>query len=57
MKHQDDGQIATGLLYIDEDRPSMHEGNNTVAAPLTNLPFEDLCPGADALAQLQNHYR
>ncbi len=57
MKHQEDGQIATGLLYIDEDQPNMHEGNKTIEAPLTNLPFEDLCPGADALAQLQDRYR
>ena len=57
MKHQEDGQIATGLLYIDETRPDMHEGNKTIAAPLTNLPFEDLCPGSGALAQLQDRYR
>jgi 2-oxoglutarate ferredoxin oxidoreductase subunit beta len=57
MKHQEDGQVATGLLYIDENRPDMHAGNKTINAPLTNLPFEDLCPGSEALDQLQDYYR
>ncbi len=57
MRHQEDGQIVTGLLYIDETRPDMHDANKTIATPLTELPYGDLCPGADALADLQARYR
>jgi 2-oxoglutarate ferredoxin oxidoreductase subunit beta len=57
MRHQEDGQIVTGLLYIDEAQPDMHEGNKTIGMPLVDLPFEDLCPGSDALADLQERYR
>ena len=57
MRHQEQGQIVTGLLYIDETLPDMHECNKTVGTPLVDLPFEDLCPGSDALASLQERYR
>ncbi len=57
MRHQEQGQIVTGLLYIDESTPDMHEGNKTINTPLVELPFEDLCPGSEALADLQDRYR
>jgi 2-oxoglutarate ferredoxin oxidoreductase subunit beta len=57
MNHQDAGQVLTGLLYINEDSPDMHEVNRTVAEPLNTYPYENLVPGADALAQLQKRYR
>jgi 2-oxoglutarate ferredoxin oxidoreductase subunit beta len=51
------GEIVTGLLYIDEAQPDLHEVNGTVATPLARLPYEDLCPGRDALAALQKGFR
>jgi 2-oxoglutarate/2-oxoacid ferredoxin oxidoreductase subunit beta len=51
------GEIATGILYVDENVPDMHEMHNTPAAPLARVPFEKLCPGADALNTLQEEYR
>ncbi len=51
------GEIATGLLYISEDSKDMVEQNEVVNAPLTNLPFQDLCPGSEALAKLQLRFR
>jgi len=51
------GEIVTGLLYIDESEPDMHGVNATVAAPLSRLPYEDLCPGRDALLALQKRFR
>jgi 2-oxoglutarate ferredoxin oxidoreductase subunit beta len=57
MRHQEDGQIVTGLLYIDETRPDMHEANKTIGTPLVELPYEDLCPGSGPLAELQDRYR
>jgi 2-oxoglutarate ferredoxin oxidoreductase subunit beta len=51
------GEIATGILYVDENVPDMHEMNNTSAVPLGRVPFEKLCPGASALNALQEEYR
>lgn len=57
MRHQEKGEIVTGLLYLDESRKDMHATHNTVEAPLTTYPFENLCPGASALDTLQKRYR
>jgi 2-oxoglutarate ferredoxin oxidoreductase subunit beta len=54
---QRNGEIVTGLLYIDESEPDMHGVNGTVAAPLNRLPYEELCPGRDALLALQKRFR
>jgi 2-oxoglutarate ferredoxin oxidoreductase subunit beta len=54
---QRDGEIVTGLLYVDEGEPDLHEVNGTVGTPLNAVPYESLCPGADALAALQNRFR
>jgi len=35
----------------------MHGVNGTVAAPLNRLPYEELCPGRDALLALQKRFR
>ena len=50
------GEVATGLLYIDEGAPDMHALNGTVEQPLVELPFERLCPGSAALEALQKEY-
>ncbi|MGI9257743.1 MAG: 2-oxoacid:ferredoxin oxidoreductase subunit beta [Gammaproteobacteria bacterium] len=55
--HQRRGEIVTGLLYIDESEPDMHGINQTTSKPLSELPYDALCPGADALADLQNRFR
>ena len=49
--------IATGLLYVDETVPDLHEMNRTPAAALTSIPYEKLCPGAAALNALQDDFR
>ena len=51
------GESVTGLLYVSEDSKDMTEQLATVPGPLTNLPFEDLCPVSDALMKLQERYR
>ena len=35
----------------------MHGINNTTSTPLGSLDFETLCPGADALASVQDRFR
>ena len=51
------GEIITGLLYIDEGTADMHTDANTVDGPLAELPYKDLNPGRDKLAELMKRYR
>jgi 2-oxoglutarate ferredoxin oxidoreductase subunit beta len=51
------GEVATGLLYLDERGADMHAVSKTIATPLVDLPFETLCPGSDALAALMEEFR
>ena len=51
------GEIATGLLFIDEKGKDMHALNRTVAQPLSEVPYEALCPGSKALDALMEEYR
>ena len=54
--HQERGETATGLLYVDESSPDMHGRDKTVGTPLRDLPFESLCPGGAALDKLMDEY-
>jgi len=56
-EHQGKGEIVTGLLFLDESVPDLHEMNNTTATPLTQVPYEKLCPGSAALSRLQDDFR
>ncbi len=51
------GEIATGLLYLDETGLEMHELNQTPMTALVDVPYEKLCPGADELSKLQEEFR
>jgi len=55
--HHRRGEVVTGLLYIDESEPDMHGINHTTSVPLTDLPFDVLCPGSEALASVQRNFR
>ena len=54
---QKDGEVVTGLLFLSADSTDVHAQGNTVAAPLTQVPFEDLCPGSAELDKLQQRFR
>jgi hypothetical protein len=54
---QAQGLIPTGLLYLDESVPDMHERSNTSDTPLVRVPFESLCPGSGALERLMEDFR
>ena len=56
-ERQASGEIPVGLLFLDERGVEMHVASKTVDAPLTSLPFESLCPGSAALAELMDEYR
>jgi 2-oxoglutarate/2-oxoacid ferredoxin oxidoreductase subunit beta len=55
-EQQKTGIVPTGLLYLDTGYMDMHELAKTVAAPLTQLPFEQLCPGSAVLEKLQKDF-
>jgi 2-oxoglutarate/2-oxoacid ferredoxin oxidoreductase subunit beta len=56
-EHQAKGEIVTGLLYIDETAPDLHDLSETPDEALTKLPFEKLCPGSAKLEELQEEFR
>ena len=55
-ERQDKGEIATGLLYVQEDGKDLHAREKTIATPLRDLTFASLCPGSGALDKLMDEY-
>ena len=51
------GEVVTGLLFIDDNADDLHAHLGTVDAPLNRLDEKVLCPGAKALADLNDDYR
>jgi 2-oxoglutarate ferredoxin oxidoreductase subunit beta len=49
LNHAAEGQIVTGLLYVDSDPDDLHGNLSTVAAPLNSLGEKELCPGSSVL--------
>ncbi len=56
-EHQGKGEVVTGMLYLDESVPDLHEMNKTADTALSKLPYEKLCPGAAELEKLQEEFR
>ena len=54
---QERNEVATGLLFIDENGSDMHAVARTVSTPLVDLPYAQLCPGNSALQALMERYR
>jgi 2-oxoglutarate ferredoxin oxidoreductase subunit beta len=46
------GEVVTGLLFVNENIPDLHELNHTAETPLVQVPFARLNPGASELAKL-----
>jgi 2-oxoglutarate ferredoxin oxidoreductase subunit beta len=57
QRHLAQGEHLTGLLYLDSAQPDMHGLNGTPRRALNQLRYEDLDPGAPALAKLLARYR
>ncbi|MEZ4424675.1 MAG: 2-oxoacid:ferredoxin oxidoreductase subunit beta [Gemmatimonadota bacterium] len=51
------GEVVTGLLFVDPSGEDYHDQNRTVARPLTEVPYEELCPGSAALDRLMETWR
>ena len=56
-ERQREGEVVTGLLYISEDSKDLHDQSNTVDMALTEVPYEQLCPGSAELEKLQARFR
>jgi 2-oxoglutarate/2-oxoacid ferredoxin oxidoreductase subunit beta len=54
---RDAGEVATGLLYLEENDSDMHSMAGTTSVDLVDVPYEDLCPGAAALDSLMAEFR
>ena len=50
-------EILTGLLYLDETQPDLHQTQNMEDRPLNEIPYAELNPGAEALSALQAEFR
>ncbi len=57
QSRQAEGEVVTGLLYVDPDASDCHEVLDTVQRPLNSLEAEDLCPGNEALARINDSFR
>src|SRR3974390_2008305 len=55
--HAAQGQIVTGLLYVEQDASDLHGHLNTVDAPLNALGEKELCPGSAALDKINASLR
>ncbi|WP_300556412.1 2-oxoacid:ferredoxin oxidoreductase subunit beta [Maricaulis sp.] len=56
MQPRENGEIRTGLLYVDENMADMHEANALPDQPLNKVAYKDLCPGSDALGGFLKGY-
>ena len=54
---QAQGELATGLLFVDPEAADLHAALNTCAAPLNTLGRAELSPGAKALDKLNASLR
>ena len=57
QKHAAQGQIVTGLLYVDPEADDLHSHLNTVERPLNRLEAADLCPGQSVLDKINASLR
>src|SRR5450755_2849702 len=57
QEHHGRGEVVTGLLFVDESVPDLHEMNGTSDVALTKIPYEKLCPGVEALDRFQEDFR
>jgi 2-oxoglutarate/2-oxoacid ferredoxin oxidoreductase subunit beta len=56
-KHRADGEIVTGLVYLNDEAVDIHARLKTVMRPLNSLTDEELCPGSAALESINASLR
>jgi 2-oxoglutarate/2-oxoacid ferredoxin oxidoreductase subunit beta len=52
-----EGEIITGLLYVDPEPLDLHDHLETVETPLNALGEGELCPGSEALDRINASLR
>ena len=52
-----EGELVTGLLYVEAGADDLHTAQHTSRRPLNSLGRADLCPGAAALDKLNQAFR
>ena len=52
-----DGEVLTGLLYIDPKSQELHDLMGTTKTPLNQLTKEVLCPGSETLDVINQSFR
>jgi len=57
QRKQEEGEVVTGLLYLDPNATDCHAILQTVDTPLNALGDADLCPGSAALAAVNASFR
>ena len=48
-RHRADGNLVTGLIYMNEEPANLHQRLGTAQMPLNAMTEADLCPGSKAL--------
>jgi 2-oxoglutarate ferredoxin oxidoreductase subunit beta len=54
---KENGQILTGLIYIDPKSQDLHKVLNTSEKPLNKLSQDELCPGNEKLQEVNMGFR
>lgn len=54
---QENGEVPTGLLYVNAESRDMSEQLGSIPTSLTNVPYTDLCPGSAELVKMQERFR
>ncbi len=57
QKAKNEGEILTGLLYMDTETKDLHRLLNTVDTPLNQLREADLTPSIEALERINQSFR
>jgi 2-oxoglutarate ferredoxin oxidoreductase subunit beta len=57
QERQAEGEVVTGLLYVDPDATDLSERINTVDAPLNTLGAAELCPGSKTIEAINASLR
>jgi len=57
QESREEGQILTGLIYIDTKEPDFHEVMKLSNKPLNSLGIDQLCPGSATLESINDSLR
>ena len=57
LQSRANGEILTGLIYINPAEPDFHDVMSLGRAPLNSVGQEELCPGNQKLQQLNDEFR